>query len=88
VSPAYVGAILDLVWAQPAIGMVILSRMIPRKAFHISSKSDSFSATIEQVKQRDYGKPVVFVVNSEDGDPEFAVQGSLRAELGKVGIHA
>ena len=89
VNPAYLGAILDLVCREPAMGMVIVSRLIPRKAFHTSSLPDSIPATIEQVKQRGNRKPVVFVVDSEGGDPELAAQGvSLRAEFGKGGIPA
>jgi acyl-CoA synthetase (NDP forming) len=89
VDPAYLGAILDLVCREPAMGMVIVSRLIPRKAFHTPSLPDSISATIEQVKQRGNRKPVVFVVDSEGGDPELAAQGaSLRQEFGKGGIPA
>ncbi len=89
VNPAYFGAILDLVCREPAMGMVIVSRLIPRKAFHTSNLPDSIPATIKQVKQRDSRKPVVFVVDSEGGDPELAAQGaSLRAEFGKGGIPA
>lgn len=89
VDPAYLGAILDLVCREPAIGMVIVSRLIPRKAFHSPSPPDSILTTIEQVKQRGNRKPVVFVVDSEGGDPELAAQGaSLRQKFGKGGIPA
>ena len=89
VNPAYLGAILDLVYQDPAMGMVIADRLIPRKAFHTLHRFDSVSATIEQVRQRGNRKPVVFVVDSEGGDPELAAQGaSLRAEFGKGGIPA
>ncbi len=89
VSPSYLGAILDLVCSEPAIGMAIVNRLIPRRAFHTSSLPDSIPATIEEVKRRDYRKPIVFVVDSEGGDPELAVQGAgLRAEFGKGGIPA
>ena len=89
VSPAYLGALLDLVCREPAMGMVMVNRLIPRKAFHTSSQPDSIPATIEQVKQRNNRKPVVFVVDSEGGDPELAAQGaSLRQEFGKGGIPA
>jgi acyl-CoA synthetase (NDP forming) len=88
-NPAYFGAILDLVYHDPAMGMVIVDRLIPRKAFHTLLRFDSISATIEQVKQRGNRKPVVFVVDSEGGDPELAAHGaSLRAEFGKGGIPA
>ena len=89
VNPAYFGAILDLIYQDPAMGMVIADRLIPRKAFHTFHRFDSVSATIEQVKQRGNRKPVVFVVDSEGGDPELAAEGaSLRAEFGKGGIPA
>jgi len=89
VNPAYFGAILDLVYQDPAIGMVIAERLIPRKAFHTFHHLDSVSATIEQVKQRGDRKPAVFVLDSEGGDPELAAQGArLRAEFGKEGIPA
>jgi acyl-CoA synthetase (NDP forming) len=83
------GTILDLVCRDSAMGMVIVDRLIPRKAFHSPALIDSASATIEQVKQRSNRKPVVFVVDSEGGDPELAAKGaSLRAEFGKGGIPA
>ncbi len=89
VNPAYLGAILDLVCQDPAMGMVIADRLIPRKAFHTFHRLDSVSATIEQVKQKGNRKPVVFVLDSEGGDPELAAQGaSLRAEFGRGGIPA
>jgi acyl-CoA synthetase (NDP forming) len=89
VSPDYLGTILDLVCREPAMGMVIVTRLIARKAFHMSSQPDSIPATIEQVKQRGNRKPVVFVVDSEGGDPELAAQGaSLRSEFGRGGIPA
>jgi acyl-CoA synthetase (NDP forming) len=89
VDPAYFGAILDLVCQDPAMGMVIVDRLIPRKAFHIPNLSDSTPATIKQVKRRGNRKPVVFMVDSEGGDLKLAAQGaSLRAEFGKGGIPA
>jgi acyl-CoA synthetase (NDP forming) len=89
VNPAYLGAILDLVFQDRAMGMVLADRLIPRKAFHTFHHLDSVSATIEQLKQKGNRKPVVFVLDSEGGDPELAAQGaSLRAEFGRGGIPA
>jgi len=89
VKPNYLGTILDLVCQDPAIGMVIVDRMIARKAYHMPVPGDYSLLTIQQVKQRGNGKPVVFVVDSEGGDPELAAQGaSLRAEFGRGGIPA
>jgi len=87
VNPAYFGTILDLVYQDPAMGMVIAERLIPRSAFHTFHRFDSVSPTIEQIKQRGSRKPAVFVIDSEGGDPELAAQGAtLRAEFGKGGI--
>ena len=87
---AHFGSILNLVSRDPAMGMVIVDRMIARKAFHlIPFPSDYTLSTIQQVKQRANRKPVVFVVDSEGGDPELAAQGaSLRAEFCKGGVPA
>jgi len=88
-DPDYLGNILDLACTDPVMGMVIVSRMIARKAFHMYSQPDSIPAIIEQVKQRNHQKPVVFVVDSEGGDPELAAQGaSIRQKFGKGGIPA
>ena len=71
------------------MGMVMADRLIPRKAFHTLLQFDSTLTAIEQVAQSRKRKPMVFVVDSEGGDPELAAQGaSLRAEFGKGGIPA
>jgi acyl-CoA synthetase (NDP forming) len=89
VDPDYLGSILDLVCQDPAIGMVIVERLIPRKAYHIRDIPDFTASAMEQVKQRSNRKPVVFAADSGGGDPELAAQGaSLRAEFGKGGIPA
>ena len=88
-DPDYLGTILDLACAEPAMGMIIVSRMIARKAFHMYSQPNAIQVIIEQVKKRNYQKPIVFVVDSEGGDPDLASQGaSLRQEFGKGSIPA
>ena len=88
-DPDYLGTILDLACAEPAMGMIIVSRMIARKAFHMYSQPNAIPVIIEQVKKRNYQKPIVFVVDSEGGDPDLASQGaSLRQEFGKGSIPA
>jgi acyl-CoA synthetase (NDP forming) len=89
VDLTYLGKILDLVYRDPAMGMVIVDRLIPRKAYHMRDLPDFTPAAIEQVKQRSDRKPVVFAADSGGGDPELAAKGaSMRAEFGKGGIPA
>jgi acyl-CoA synthetase (NDP forming) len=89
-DPAYFASVLDLVCRDPAMGMVIVDRVIQRKAFHLRIPQRGFTqTTIQQVKQRNNGKPVVFVIESEGGDSDQAAQGAnLRSEFGKGGIPA
>jgi acyl-CoA synthetase (NDP forming) len=88
-DPAYLGAIIDLACRDPAMGMVVVDRLIPRRAFHVPALADTSLATIKQMWQKNSWMPVVFVVDSEGGDSELAAQGaSLRAKLGKGGIPA
>jgi len=89
VDPAYFGNILELAYRDPAMGMVIVDRLIFRKAFHIPDLPDPTPQTIEQVKRKGHLKPTVFTVDSEGGDPELAVQGTnLRAQLCRAGLPA
>ncbi len=89
IDPVYLAAVLDLVYEDPGTGMIIVDKMIPRNAFHTPQRFESVGAVIEEVKKRERPKPLVFVVDSEGGDPELAAKGARwRAEFGRAGIPA
>jgi acyl-CoA synthetase (NDP forming) len=86
---AYLGEILDLVYRDPAIGMVIVDRIIPRKIFHLPDLPDPTPETIRVIKNKKQPKPTVFAIDSGGGDPELAAQGAaVRAEFCRAEIPA
>jgi len=86
---SFVIQLLELAYQDPAVHMIIVDRVIPRKAFHMPGTPDSNPAVIEFVKKEGHRKPTVFAVESDGGDPELAAQGAgLRAEYCRNGIPA
>jgi acyl-CoA synthetase (NDP forming) len=86
---AYLGEILDLADRDPAIGMVIIERVIPRNIFHLPDLPDPTPETIRVLKSKSRPKPTVFSVDSGGGDPDLAQRGAaLRAQFCNAGIPA
>ena len=85
----YLGELLELAYQDPAVSMVIVDRLIPRKAFHLPDLPDSTPAVINFVKAATHRKPTVFIVDSDGGDEILASEGALkRAQFSKAGIPA
>jgi acyl-CoA synthetase (NDP forming) len=83
---ACLGQLLEMADDDPAIAMVVADRLIARNAFHMPDAPDLTGETIAMLDQRNGGKPVVFVVDSEGGDPELAATGAaMRAAFGRAG---
>jgi hypothetical protein len=86
---AYLGEVLDLAYRDPAVGMVLIERVIPRKIYHLPDLPDPTPETIRVLKSKSRPKPTVFTLDSGGGDPELAQQGAaLRAEFCDAGIPA
>ena len=69
--------------------MVLVDRIIPRKAFHMPKMPDPTLETIAQVRNKGHRKPTVFTVDAGGGDPELAAQGAaLQAALSKEKLPA
>jgi len=81
-DPAYLGRILGLAYQDPSVGMVVVDRLIPRKAFHAFYDTDPTPRVIEIIHGLGPRKPTVFTVDSEGGDPDLAQKGAeMRARL-------
>lgn len=88
-DPDYLGEVLQHASKDPSISMVIIDRLIPRKAFHSFDETDPTPRVINTIRQISNGKPTVFTVDSEGGDPELAQKGAeMRARFGNAGIPA
>jgi acyl-CoA synthetase (NDP forming) len=86
---AYLGEILELAYRDPAIGMIIVDRVIPRKIFHLPDLPDPTPETIRVLTSMEERKPTVFSIDSAGGDPDLAGRGAaLRAQFCEAGIPA
>ncbi len=62
--------------------MVVVDRLIPRKAFHTFHDIDSTADMIRTIHKKNPQKPTVFTLDSAGGDPELAQMGaSMRASF-------
>ncbi len=83
----YVAGVLNLAYQDPAVSMVVVDRLIPRKAFHMPEMADPNPEIIAFIKNGDHKKPTAFTIDADGGDTDLAVKGAaLRAEFCKAGI--
>ncbi|RJQ65343.1 MAG: hypothetical protein C4519_28360 [Desulfobacteraceae bacterium] len=83
---AYLARLVDMAEQDPAVSIILVDRLIARNAFHMQDTPDPTPETIALLKQRKGVKPIVFVVDSEGGDPELAAQGAaMRAAFSEAG---
>ena len=89
VDAAYLTELLDLAYKDPSVGMIIIDRLINRKAYHIPDLPDPNPEVIEFLKKNGHQKPTVVTVDSAGGDPVLSAKGAtLRAQFCKAGIPA
>jgi len=89
IDAQYLAQVLDLGYQDSAISLIVVDRLIPRKAYHFPDLTDPTSETIAFLKNRPNAKPTVFTIDSDGGDPELADIGArLRAQYCRAGIAA
>ncbi len=88
-DPVYLTELLDLAYKDPCVGMIVVDRLIKRKAYHMPESLDPNPQLIEFLKKKGYQKPTVITVDSEGGDLDLASKGTaLRAEFCRAEIPA
>jgi acyl-CoA synthetase (NDP forming) len=88
-DPEYLKGILELAYADPHISMVLIDRLIQRAAFHGIVTEHPTQEIVDFVKKKQAGKPTVFTVDYDGGDPDLVSRGmTLRADLCKAGLPA
>jgi acyl-CoA synthetase (NDP forming) len=81
--------VLEIAYADPRIHMVIVDRLIPRKAFHMPDAPDSTAETIGLAADIGRKKPTVFTVDSDGGDEDLTIKGAaMRVQFCRAGIPA
>ena len=85
----YLTELLDLAYKDPCVGMIIVDRLIGRKAFHMPEALDPNPKLIEFLNKQGFQKPTVITVDSDGGDLDLASKGTvLRAEFCRAKIPA
>ena len=88
-DPVYLTELLDLAYKDPCVGMIVVDRLIKRKAYHIPESLDPNPQLIDFLKKEGYQKPTVITVDSDGGDLDLAAKGTaLRAEFCRAKIPA
>ena len=83
----YLASVLELAYKDPAISMIVVDRLIPRKAYHMPEMADPNPEVIAYIKSGDHKKPVAFTIDADGGDIDLAEKGaSLRGEFCSAGI--
>ncbi len=83
----YLAGVLEMAHRDPAVSMIVVDRLIPRKAFHMPEMADPNPQVIAFIKNGNHKKPVAFTIDADGGDKDLAEKGaSLRAEFCSSGI--
>jgi len=80
-NPQHVSEIVDMVSKDPAISMIVIDRLIQRKAFHIMDMTDMTEKTVEILKPVSRLKPTVVTVESDGGDLELGQKGTTMRRI-------
>ncbi len=88
-DPAYMGQILEPVFVEPGLDMVILDRLIPRMTYATLDDPNVTPATIDFLKENKSRKPLVAVIDGSGEDPFLAGEAArLRQLYCRAGIPA
>ena len=89
IDAEYLAQVLALGYRDPAVAVIVVDRIIPRKAYHFPDLADPTAATIAFLQKQPRSKPTVFTIDSDGGDPDLAETGArLRAQFCRLGIPA
>lgn len=80
-DPEYLGRILEPVFADPDLDMVLVDRLIPRMTYATPEKEDTTPEVIKVLSRNKSRKPVVLVIEGGGEDPELAREASRRRQF-------
>lgn len=88
-DPDYLKKMLEVVFEEPDLDMIILDRLIPRMTYAIPEGKDSSQMTIEYLQRNRHRKSLVAVVDGAGEDPSLAGEAAqLRQRYCRAGIPA
>ena len=85
----FLGQILDPVFEDPDLDLIILDRLIPRMTYATPEVKDSTPAVIDYLRKNRSRKPLAVVVDGGGEDPFLATEAALtRQRFCRAGIPA
>jgi acyl-CoA synthetase (NDP forming) len=85
----YMGRMLEIVFQDPGLDMIILDRLIPRMTYAIPEGEDTSQMAIDYLQKNRHRKPLVAVVDGAGEDPYLAGEAAqLRQRYCRAGIPA
>jgi acyl-CoA synthetase (NDP forming) len=88
-DPDFMGQILDLVFKDPQLDMIILDRLVPRLTYATPDEKDSTAAAIDYLRKNRSRKPLTVVVDGSGEDPFLATEAArIRQRFCQGGIPA
>ncbi len=88
-DPDYMRQMLEVVFQEPDLDMIILDRLIPRMTYAIPEGKDFSQMAIDYLQRNRLRKPLVVVVDGTGEDPSLAGEAAqLRQRYCRAGIPA
>jgi acyl-CoA synthetase (NDP forming) len=88
-DPDFMGKILDPVFEDPGLDMIIVDRLIPRATYATEEEKDATPAAIDYLRKNRSSKPLVVVVDGGGEDPFLATEAArMRRLFCQAGIPA
>lgn len=88
-DPDFMKQILEVVFEDPDLNMIILDRLIPRMTYAIPEEKDTTQAAIVYLQKNRSRKPLVAVIDGSGEDPYLAGEAArLRQRYCQAGIPA
>jgi acyl-CoA synthetase (NDP forming) len=80
-DPDFMGKILDLVFEDPDLDMIIVDRLIPRMTYATPEEKDATPAAIDYLRKNRSRKPLAVVVDGSGEDPFLAAEAARMRQL-------
>jgi acyl-CoA synthetase (NDP forming) len=88
-DPDFMKQILEVVFEDPDLDMIILDRLIPRMTYATLENQDATQAAIDYLQKNRSRKPLVAVIDGSGEDPYLAGEAArLRQRYCQAGIPA
>ncbi len=80
-DPDFMGKILDLVFEDPDLDMIIVDRLIPRMTYAMPDEKDATPAAVDYLRKNRSRKPLAVVVDGSGEDPFLAAEAARMRQL-------